>query len=103
MRATVWLPGERVGRFEISSYLVEPRAPAVTRIMGTCEIFEARFEMARQTFSYCGSCRLFRPVREAERLPWYGWWFDADGGMRAVEIASDAPLAFTAGLKLWQR
>jgi hypothetical protein len=46
---------------------------------------------------------LFRPVRESERLPWYGWWFDADGGMRAVEIANDAPFAFTAGLQLWQR
>jgi hypothetical protein len=103
MSTTVWLPGDHIGRFEIAAPLVEQRAPEVTRIMGACAIFEARFEVARQTFSYCGSCRLFRPVRDAERLPWYGWWFDADGGMRAVEIANDAPFAFTAGLHLWQR
>jgi hypothetical protein len=82
MSTTVWLPGDHIGRFEIAAPLVEQRAPEVTRIMGACAIFEARFEVARQTFSYCGSCRLFRPVRDAERLPWYGWWFDADGGMR---------------------
>jgi hypothetical protein len=92
-----------VGRFEIAALLVETRAPEVTRIMGACAIFEAACDVTRQRYTYCGSSRLFRPLREGERVPWYRWHFDIEGGLWVREIGNEAPANFAGGWRLWQR
>jgi hypothetical protein len=76
----------RLGLFELARFLVEARAPEVTRVMGACAVLRCWYFERLAVYGYCASSRYFRVVLVGELIPCYEWLFEADGGLRAIEL-----------------
>jgi hypothetical protein len=76
----------RLGLFEIAGFLVDARAPEVTRVMSACAILRCWYFERLAVYGYCASSRYFRVVLVGELIPCYEWLFEANGGLRAIEL-----------------
>lgn len=59
--------------------------PMMTRLMGSCIVMRAEFNYMGNAIHYEAYSFRFRELDEGEIIPNYDFFFDAEGGMTAVE------------------
>jgi hypothetical protein len=91
----------RFGRFTAPAQWAHEFRTDLKRVMGQCIVFRAEHLFHSNQIEYWAASEHFRPVSFGEVVPEYRWIIEADGPLRAEEVAPrGVPAASAADLEL---
>ena len=79
------IPDRRVGRFYLTTSILEHNRCAAFDILQHCIIFNADFDLYADAVEYSAWCGLFRPLEEGYIMPTYIFTIDEDTGELTAE------------------